>query len=123
MRDATLAGEGTEKTVDVGVDRPANIEDGSVEATMAVLNQKIMPVLFEYPEVSRITITMFGVKQGVMSDAVAVKTSVNRASASEIDWSFFGPMTMSSMVTEYYIDPGILLNSSAGSDGSTGMYH
>jgi len=122
LRDATLSGEGQNRTVDVGVDRPTTCEDGSVEATMAVLDQKIMPVLFEYPEVSRVTLTIYGIRQAVKSDDIAIKTSVTRESASEIDWSFFGPMTMSSMVTDYYIDPEILRNSSSVNDGMS-MYH
>ncbi|MBI5869748.1 MAG: hypothetical protein HZB44_02140 [Actinobacteria bacterium] len=122
LRDATITGEGTEIIVNVGLDRPLSCEDGSVEAIMAVTSQKIMPVLFEYPEVSRITITMFGVKQGVKSDDVAAEVCVTRESAREIDWSMFGPMTMSMMVTKYYIDPAIMGNSSAGSDGMGGIH-
>lgn len=122
LRDAAIAGEGTEKIVNIGINRPATYEDGSVEAIMAVITQKIMPGLFEYPEVSRVTITMFGVKQGVKSDDVAAKVSVTRTSAQEIDWSMFGPMTMSSMVTDYYLDPGIMGISSAGGISTGGMH-
>jgi hypothetical protein len=122
LRSAAIAGDGTERVVSIGVDRSTTCEDGSVEAVMAVLSQKVMPGLFEYPEVAQVTITMYGVKQGVRSDDVAAEVNVTRASAQEIDWSLFGPMTMSSMVTKYYLDPAILQNSYNGG-GITGGIH
>ncbi len=86
---------------------------------MSVFVQKTMPTLFEYPEASKVVITIYGVKQGVRSDEIACKLTVDRATARKIDWSMVGPMTMSSMLTEYYINPKILENSNALS-GFTG---
>lgn len=123
LRDATLTGAETERIVNVGINRPLTCEDGSVEAIMAVASQKIMPSIFEYPEISRVTITMLGVKQGVKGDDVAAEVCVTRESAREIDWSMFGPMTMSMMVTSYYIDPGIMANASASGSGMGGMHY
>ena len=37
----------------------------------------------------------------------------------DIDWSMFGPMTMPSMVTGYYIHPRILEKSNSLSSGFT----
>ncbi|MHB9112278.1 MAG: hypothetical protein ACYC4D_06585 [Thermoleophilia bacterium] len=118
MRNADLTGEGAEKVVNIGIDRPAGLEDGSVEANMALITQKIMPVLFEFPEISRVTITMYGVKQGIKSDDVAVKVGVNKVSVQDIDWSMLGPMTLSWYVPEYYIDPMISGTSGFGGDGT-----
>ncbi|MFA5801699.1 MAG: hypothetical protein WC911_04395 [Thermoleophilia bacterium] len=94
-----------DKIVEIGVDRPATCGDGSVEGTMASSSGNVMAYLFEYPEISRVTVTMYGVDQGIKSDEIAAKVTVNRTTAKDIDWSMFGPMTMSSMVDEYYIYP------------------
>ncbi|MHB0866378.1 MAG: hypothetical protein ACYC6B_01040 [Thermoleophilia bacterium] len=123
LRAATLEGEGMEKVINIGIDRPTTCGDGSVEAIMATQTGKIMSELFKYPEVSSVTIIMFGVTRGVKSDDVAVKVTVDQAAALENDWAMFGPWSMSSMVTEYYIHPEILKNASAGSGGSTSLYH
>jgi len=123
LRSATLEGEGMEKVINIGIDRPPTWGDGSVEAMMATKSRKIMSELFMYPEVSSVTITVFGVTQGVKGDDVAVRVTVDQATAMKNDWSMFGPMSMSSMVTDYYINPEILKNASAGSGGSTSLYH
>lgn len=110
VRYATISGEGPDKNVEIGVDRPANCGDGSIEGVMASFSGKIMSNLFEYPETSSVAIIMYGVDQGVVSDGIAIRVAVNRATAQEIDWSMFGPMTMASMVNEYYIHPGFQTN-------------
>jgi hypothetical protein len=63
--------------------------------------------LFENPEVDYISITMYGVKQGEKSDDVAMALAMDRAMSLETDWSMFGPMMLSDMVSEYYVDPAI----------------
>lgn len=123
LRSAMLEGEGMIKTVDVVIDRSPSCGDGSVEATVATQTVKLMPLLFEYPEISIVTITMLGVTQGVKSDDVAVKVTMDRATASEAEWSMFGPWTMSSMVSDYYIHPQIQDESIGGSDSSAGTYY
>ncbi|MHB1389615.1 MAG: hypothetical protein ACYCXF_00045 [Thermoleophilia bacterium] len=123
LRSATLKGQGMKKVINIGLDRPTTWGDGSVEPMMATQSRKIMPGLFKYPEVSSVTITLFGVIQGVKSDDIAVKVTVDQATAMKNDWSMFGPMSMSSMVTEYYINPEILKHAGAGSGGSTSLYH
>lgn len=107
VRQATLSGDGMDKIVEVGIKRPANSEDGSVEGIMASSSGKIMAYLFEYPEVARVTVIMYGVDQGIKTDEVAARVVVSRTTAKDMDWSMFGPMTMSSMVDEYYIYPGL----------------
>lgn len=123
VRSAILSGDKTSLEINIAVDRPATCEDGSVEATMSSLSRKIIPTLFEYPEVSSVSMTMYGVTQGTKSDEIASKVFVNRVTAQDIDWSMFGPMTMSSMVTEYYIHPKILENSNVTNSGFGGMYN
>lgn len=123
LRNAMLEGEGMGKVVNIAIDRPLSCGDGSVEATMAIQTGKILSGLFEYPEISSVTITMLGVTQGVKSDDVAMQLTVSRSTAMETDWSMFGPWSMPSMVTGYYINPAILEKTSAGADGSAGMYH
>ncbi|MFA5809534.1 MAG: hypothetical protein WC935_04240 [Thermoleophilia bacterium] len=105
VRHVTLSGEGMDKIVEVGVDRPATCGNGSVEGIMASSSGKAMAYLFEYPEISRVTVIMYGVDQGINSNEIAVRVVVKRTTAKDIDWSMFGPMTMSSMVDEYYIYP------------------
>jgi hypothetical protein len=123
VRFAILSGDKTSLEINIAVDRPATCEDGFVEATMSSLSRKIVPTLFEYPEVSSVSMTMYGVTQGTKSDEIASKVFVNRVTAQDIDWSMFGPMTMSSMVTEYYIHPKILENSNVTNSGFGGMYN
>lgn len=123
VRSAILSGDKTSLEINIAVDRPATCEDGFVEATMSSLSRKIVPTLFEYPEVSSVSMTMYGVTPGMKSDEIASKVFVNRVTAQDIDWSMFGPMTMSSMVTEYYIHPKILENSNVTNSGFGGMYN
>jgi len=113
VRNVTLLGEGMEKSVEVEIDRPATCGDASVEGTMSTFARKIMSNLFDYSEVSSVTITMYGIDQGVKSNDVASRVVVNRATAKDIDWSMLGPMTISSMATEYFVHPKILKNSNA----------
>lgn len=123
VRSAILSGDTNNLDISIAVDRPATCEDGSVEATMSSLSRKIMPTLFEYPEVSSVSMTMYGVTQGARGNEIASKVFVNRVTAQDIDWNMFGPMTMSSMVTEYYIHPKILENSNATNSGFGGMHN
>lgn len=121
VRSAKISGDANSLDIEITVDRPATCEDGSVEAAMSSLSRKIMPTLFEYPEVSSVSMTMYGVTQGTKSDEIASKVSVNRATAQDIDWAMFGPMTMSSMVDGYYIHPKILASSNNANSGFAGV--
>jgi hypothetical protein len=113
VRNVTLSGEGMEKSIEVEIERPPTCGDASVEGTMSTFARKIMSNLFDYPEVSSVTITMYGINQGVKSNDVVSKVVVNRATAKDIDWSMLGPMTISSMATEYYVHPKCLKSSNA----------
>lgn len=107
VREARISGEGNEKTVVVGVERPPSVQDASVTGVMASYGQHVFNSLFAIPEVAEVTITMYGVKQGVKSDDVAVRITLGRADAQEVDWSMFGPMMIADMVSDYYVDPAI----------------
>lgn len=121
LRNADLTGEGAERTVNIGINRPVDLENGMVEANMALVTQKVMPALFEFPEISRVTITMYGVEQGIRSDGVAVRASVDRASVKDIDWSTLGPVTLSWSIPDYYVNPAITGISNPGESGTAGM--
>lgn len=105
VRYATLSGDSEEKAVEVGVERPAACGDGSVEGVMASYTANTVSRLLEYPDAAGMTITMYGAKQGQAGDEIVVRLVVRRSTAEEIDWSMFGPMTMASLVDEYYINP------------------
>lgn len=117
VRRADLSGDGTERKVEIAIDRPPACADGSVEGTMAAFTSKTMADLFSYPEIASVTIAMYGLDQGTKSNDVAVRVVVDRATAQEIDWSMIGPMTISSMVSEYFIHPQIVENANTGNSG------
>jgi len=105
VRDASLSGEGLGRRIDITVDRPPNAGNGSIEGVMAAFSGKVLAELFQYPEVDSVTISMYGTSPGEKSDEVALKITVDRATAAANDWSMFGPMTMSDMVSSYYMNP------------------
>lgn len=111
VREAVISGDGSEQAVEISVDRPSGLQDGSVAGVMASYGQHVFTSLFQIPEVASVTITMYGVQQGVESDDVAMRIMLDRAGAGEAEWSMFGPMTIADMVTEYYVDPAIEENS------------
>ena len=108
VRSTALTGEAGKKVIAVEVDRPPNAGNGSIEGVMASFAGNIMAQLFQYPEVSSVTITMFGADPGVKGDETALKITVDKPTAAVNDWTMFGPMTMSSMVSDYYINPKLL---------------
>jgi len=117
VRNATLSADGVKQNVAVEVNRPAGVSNASIEGVMAAFTGKLMADLFEHGEVAGVSITMYGVDaaatgEGTASsgggDAVAIKAVMDRVTANETDWTMFGPMTMSSMLTEYYINPAVL---------------
>ncbi|RJQ42664.1 MAG: hypothetical protein C4534_09640 [Gaiellales bacterium] len=111
VREAAINEEDGRKTVAVGIDRPAWLQDASVAGVMASYSQHVFSSLFNIPEVDSVTITMYGAQQGAAGEDVAMRVKLDRGKLPEVDWSMFGPMTMSDMVTEYYIDPAIERNS------------
>jgi len=117
IRRADLSGEGMERKVEIAVDRPPACGDGSVEGTMAAFTSKTMAELFSHPEIASVTIAMYGRDQGIKGNDVAVRVVVDRATALETDWSMIGPMTISSMVSEYYIHPQIVENANTENGG------
>lgn len=111
VREVTMIGESDAQDVNIGIDRPASLQDGSVTGVMASYGQHVFTSLFQLPEVSSVTITMYGVRQGVPGDEVAMRMSMNREMFEQADWSMFGPMMMSDMLNDYYVAPEIEANS------------
>jgi len=120
VRQAALSGKGNDSTVEISLDRPANWGDGSFVGALSSLVKKTLPSLFEYSDVNKVVITIYGVDQGSKSDEIACRLVVDRATARNIVWPMLGPMTISSTVTEYYLHPKIQKNSYALGSGIPG---
>lgn len=110
VREAAIHGDDGEKTIIIGVERPASLQDGSITGVMGAYGQHVFNSLFEIEDVEEVTITMYGIQQGVKDDEVAMRIVMDRAMYEEADWSMFGPMMMSDMLNEYYVAPEIEKN-------------
>ncbi len=120
VRRAEISGEEMDKTVEIEFDRPADWGDGTLAGVLSSFVYKTLPPLFQYPEVSKVVVTIYGVDQGVKSDEVACRLMVDRETADDINWSMVGPMSLSYFLTEYEINPRIQENSNYSGDGVPG---
>lgn len=120
VRRAEISGEGTDKTIEIDVDRPADWGDGTFAGALSSFIHKTLPPLFQYPEVSKVVVTIYGVDQGGKSDEVASSFMVDRETANDIQWSMVGPMSLSYYLTEYYLHPKIQENSIYSGSGVPG---
>lgn len=120
VRRTAISGEETDKTIEIEVDRPADWGDGTFGGVLSSFVYKTLPPLFQYPEVSRVVVTIYGVDQGIKGDEVACRLMVDRETADKINWSMLGPMSLSYFLTEYYIHPKIQENSKYSGSGIPG---
>jgi hypothetical protein len=120
VRTASVSGEGNDKVVTFDVIRPAVCHDGAVVGTVSTFSQKTMSALFKYPDISRVDVTLYGTTQDASSNSeVAVKITVDRDSARNIDWFALNDTNLASLVTSFYMDPRIQANWQVDGGGST----
>lgn len=111
VRSVTIADARDGKSVIFEVVRPAACHDGALVGNVATFSQKTMSALFKYPEVSSVAVIMYGTTEDPASNnEVAIKVSVDRATAGKLDWFSVSDLNMSTMFTTFYIDPRISAN-------------
>ncbi len=84
--------------------------------------QKVASILFEYKDVSRVQINLYSDLQTSvnmtgpmnMDQPLVVKTAITRAAAIKMDWSAYSEDTAAKMASDYWVNPAIPANSSAG---------
>jgi len=111
IRSITLTPEADGVFVNLELNRTASCHAGALVGTAVSMSQQIMSALFRYPDVSRIQLSLYGTTESAADkDKVAVRVMVTKQAASKIDWFQFKDTTVTTLATEFWVEPSVYAN-------------
>ena len=111
IRSVTLTPDANGNYVNIELNRTASCHAGALVGTATNMSQQVMSALFRYPDVSRIQLSLYGTTEDLKDkDKLGVRILVNKDAASKIDWFQFKDTTVSTLASEFWVEPTIYAN-------------
>ncbi|MHB8792937.1 MAG: hypothetical protein ACYC6O_06320 [Thermoleophilia bacterium] len=106
IRSITLTPGATGTDLAIDLNRTASCHSGALVGTAVTMAQQLMSAIFRYPDVSKISLTLYGPTEDLKDkDLPAVKIVVTKDAAAKIDWFQFSELTVGTLATEYWLEP------------------
>jgi len=111
IRAVTLTPEAGGVYVNLELNRTESCHAGALVGTAVTISQQVMSLVFRYPDVSRMQLSLYGTtEEAADKDKLGVRVMVTRETASNIDWFQFKDTTVSTLATEFWVEPSIYAN-------------
>ncbi|MFA5801128.1 MAG: hypothetical protein WC911_01490 [Thermoleophilia bacterium] len=111
IRSVTLTPEANGTFVNIELNRTESCHAGALVGTAVTMSQQVMSALFRYPDVSRVQMSLYGTTEAPADkDTQAVRVMVTKDAASKIDWFQFKDTTVSTLASEFWVEPMVYAN-------------
>lgn len=111
IRSLTLTPEAGGVFVNLELNRTASCHAGALVGTAVTMSQQVMSAVFRYPDVNRMQLSLYGTtEEAVDKDKLGVRVMVTKEAAAKIDWFQFKDTTVSTLATEFWVEPSIYAN-------------